>query len=534
LLLSSGFGIVKNINGLYPLPGEVLQQPGHQRERETMDLNSNRKFADEIDSLMGAVHSFHSSRQTIDFIVRLMVEKFGVYGSVFVFLQSGKGLGVEWQSFYPETLFTSKLYEVDFNNLALIFQRSSQPFLISKAELLEMGEATREWSLRHGVNSALIIPILYEQDVEALLISYRTEEQAGFTEAEIESAVFTVRLIHAVLKWQIQSEKSDQNSRELDQMLRASLSMTESLKLNEVLNAILNNALQLLPDVNDAHIFLYENSILHFGAAMYQNGTTGKVWAEPRPGGLTYTVAKSGKMILVKNMREDPIFSAQPDWSGSIVGLPLTCGDDVLGVMTLAKLTPIGFSKHEIEILNRLSSQASNVIQNVKMHDLISMQAYTDSLTGLPNRRAFEWEAQKVFEQAQRYHRIFTIAILDLDGFKRINDTYGHGIGDDSLRIIAHCMKSAIRKSDFLARFGGDEFVILFPETSADLAGQVLENLLKRVISCRIPVQPEHFETLTVSYGVMSYPHDGSDVKTLIELADQMLYQHKETSARSL
>ena len=262
-------------------------------------------------------------------------------------------------------------------------------------------------------------------------------------------------------------ENTEQKIIEQDQMLRASLSMTDSLNLEEVLTAILKNALQLLPEANDAHIFLYENECLKFGAAMFQNGTVGNVWAEPRQDGLTYNVARKGKMILVDNMKADPLYTNSPEeWHGSIIGIPLIDKDIVVGVMTLAKLTTRKFNPKEITILNRLADQAARVIQNVNVHSLISLQAYTDPLTAIPNRRAFEWEASKLLEMSTRYAHSFSIAMLDLNGFKRINDSYGHATGDDCLRILTHCMKNAIRKTDFLARYGGDEFIILFPETA--------------------------------------------------------------------
>jgi len=493
-----------------------------------MDFNTDKSLLKDTDTLFKTINKFSSSQQTIDFLVQWMVDYFLLYGSAFVEIKSGKGLGAEWRSFYPDDLFSAKLYEVDFNEQALFYQRTPTPLIIPRSALLESGDATSNWVIRQQIETALVIPIQYNIDVEALCILYRTKDHTEFTEKIIEIASIITRLVANVLKWQIQVERVNLSTKELDQMLRASLSMTESLKLNEVLHAILHNALQLLPDVNDAHIFLYENKKIQFGAAMFQNGITGKVWAEPREDGLTYRVARSGKMIIINNMQKDPLYMDIPDWKGSIIGIPLLAGDDVLGVMTLAKLNPVGFSAHEIEILDRLSNQASNVVQNVRTHDQISIHAYTDSLTSLPNRRSFDWESQKILDQAQRYDRTFTIAMLDLDEFKRINDTYGHAIGDDSLRIIAQCMKNAIRKSDFLSRFGGDEFVIVFPETTKEMASQVLENLLDRVDKCLIPIEKEHFECLTVSYGMASFPEDALDIKTLINLADQQLYLQKQ------
>ena len=494
-----------------------------------MKLNQEPGFINHLDNLMEHIHKSTSSQQTIDILIHWMVDTFQLCGSAFVRIQSGKGLGAEWLSFYPDNLFSSKLHEIDFNDQALIYQRESKPFIIERSGLLSLNEVTRDWAIRQNIHSALLIPIQYKMDIESLLLLYRREEQPQFSQLEVEEAAFVTRFVANLLKWQIVTENTEQYAKELDQMLRASLSMTESLNLNDVLNAILDNALELIPDVNDAHIFFYENYVLNFGAAKFCDGTTGTVWAGPRDDGLTYRVARTGKTIRVDNMSEDSLFLNMPNWQGSIIGIPLINNEDVLGVMILAKLEPVGFSNHETDILNRLGNQAANVIHNVRTHNVISLQAFTDSLTALPNRRSFEWEAQKILDLAQRYQRSFTVAMLDLDKFKRINDTYGHAIGDDSLRIIAHCMKNELRKTDFLARFGGDEFVILFPETTLELASQVIDNLIKRVVMCRIPVRQDQFETLTVSFGLANFPVDGDDLKTLIKLADDRLYQHKET-----
>ena len=274
-----------------------------------MEINRETGFFNHIDHLMEQVHKCTSSQQTIDFLIRWMVETYQLCGSAFVRIQSGKGLGAEWLSFYPENLFSSKLYEIDFNDQALIYQRQSKPFIIDRNGLLSINELTRDWAIRHNIYSAVLIPIQYKMDIESLLLLYRGEEQPQFSQQELEDTALVTRMVANVLKWQINSEGMEQYARELDQMLRASLSMTESLNLNDVLNAILDNALELIPDVNDAHIFLYENYVLNFGAAKFCNGTTGTVWAEPREDGLTYRVARTGITIRVDDMSERFAFS---------------------------------------------------------------------------------------------------------------------------------------------------------------------------------------------------------------------------------
>lgn len=471
-----------------------------------------------------------SSLDSVKHSCQWLKKVFSGYGCAYATLHSDSGLGVEWIYWVPDDLFNEKIREVDFSGMILKYQNIQESTIISASEVKTLNQLSFDWVERNQIRDALALPYLYNQDVKGLFLVYRQDEQPKFTLKEIQFASVVSKLISRILELQISLENKEKQIIEQDQMLRASLSMTDSLNLEEVLTAILKNALQLLPETNDAHIFLYENECLKFGAAMFQNGTSGSVWAEPRKNGLTYNVARKGQMIVVDNMHTHPLYKNTPEeWHGSIIGIPLIDKEIVVGVMTLAKLTARQFQPKEITILNRLADQAARVIQNVSVHSLISLQAYTDPLTAIPNRRSFEWEAAKLLEFSTRYKHSFTVAMLDLNGFKRINDSYGHASGDDCLRILAHCMKNAIRKTDFLARFGGDEFIILFPETGLDLAQQVVKKLQKRVAQCQIPIAPKKIETLTISYGLATFPDDGNVIKPLIELADSRLYAAKNT-----
>lgn len=498
-----------------------------------MDVEKEMEFqSQEVFSQLSLVlKNTKTSLDSIKTTCQWLMNIFNGFGSAYATLHSDIGLGVEWITWVPETLFNEKIREVDFSEMILKYQNMRESAIIPASDVKTLNQLSLHWVERNQIRDALALPFFYNQDVNGLFLIYRQDQQPEFTIEEVQLASIISKLISRVLELQILLENTEQKIIEQDQMLRASLSMTDSLNLEEVLTAILKNALQLLPEANDAHIFLYENERLKFGAAMFQNGTVGHVWAEPREDGLTYNVARKGKMILVDNMKADPLYINSPqEWHGSIIGIPLIDKDIVVGVMTLAKLTTKKFSPKEITILNRLADQAARVIQNVNIHSLISLQAYTDPLTAIPNRRAFEWEASKLLEMSTRYEHSFSVAMLDLNGFKRINDSYGHATGDDCLRILTHCMKNAIRKTDFLARFGGDEFIILFPETANDLANQVAKKLQKRVAQCQIPIAPNKIETLTVSYGLATFPDDSNLISKLIELADNRLYASKNKS----
>ncbi len=155
---------------------------------------------------------------------------------------------------------------------------------------------------------------------------------------------------------------------ELEAIQRASLSLTASLELPQVLDSIVHVAFDLV-SAQDAHIFLYAEGRLTFGVALWADGRRDKPFAEPRPNGLTYTVAREGKAIIVPDMRTHPLFAdAPPDWEGAIVGLPLKIGERVVGVMNVARLKSGPFSEAELRALRLLADQAAIAIENARLH----------------------------------------------------------------------------------------------------------------------------------------------------------------------
>ncbi|PKO16131.1 MAG: hypothetical protein CVU39_08885 [Chloroflexi bacterium HGW-Chloroflexi-10] len=481
------------------------------------------------DFLLQSIRLSQTSDHTIRLVVNYLFSTYNIAGSAFAGVLSQGGFGLDWKFRQPEDLFTENILAIDFSPLVSTFQTAMETWNVPVELLINILPQTKEWCDHLNIERIFLVPTHLEQDITGVFVLFKNSAQGIFEPDEIQQIRSLVGIVEIILQWQLKTEQIEQKIFEQDKMLRASLSMTESLNLEEVLNAILKNALELIPTAHDAHIFLYENEILNFGAALFHDGASGEVWAEPRPDGLTYTVARQKKIIAVNDIRSHELFRNAPaDWHGSIIGIPLLNDDTVIGVMTLANLVPQNFNEHEIQILNRLADQAANVIQNVRTHSLIILQAFTDPLTGLPNRRSFEWEAQNLLNLAHRYGYHFSVAMLDLNGFKRINDTYGHAVGDDTLRIIAHCMKSAMRKSDFLARYGGDEFILLLPETDTKVGKIVLQKILDRVQKCYIPVESEKYECLSVSYGLATYPSDDLEIKNLVNLADKNMYENKQ------
>jgi diguanylate cyclase (GGDEF)-like protein len=323
-------------------------------------------------------------------------------------------------------------------------------------------------------------------------------------------------------------QASRQRTEELEAVRKAALSVTASLDLQQVLAAILKGTLELLSDVEDAHIFLYQKGRLAFGAARWGNEENEGIWAEPRLDGLTYTVAKGGEEIIVEDMQAHPLFAEKNvDWVGAIIGLPLKIGQTVVGVMNVAYQEPRRFSESELRILKLLGDQAAIAIDKARLHQLIEQQAHTDALTGLPNRRDFIQRLELEVLRSRRYRHPFALAMMDINHFKAVNDRYGHPAGDLVLQQTGQYFVDFIRDTDFVARYGGDEFVFIFPETNLVSAQRLLTKLFGNYEKLPLKLPGDKEIKLSAAFGIAVFPEMADDGKNLVQLADQAMYQHK-------
>lgn len=322
----------------------------------------------------------------------------------------------------------------------------------------------------------------------------------------------------------------DQQAAELDALKRISLNLTSTLDVKGVLMQVASEALGLVRHARDIHIYLYENGRLVFGAAMNQNGPQNEKWGSPRSNGLTNTVAHTKKMIQVEDMRTDPLYKdAPPDWHGSIVGIPMLYGDVVVGVLNLSRTVTGTFSEAEIRLLRLLAELAAIAIINARLHASISTQAYTDTLTGLPNRRALDETLESEIQRARRYHHHFAVIMMDLDGFKAINDTYGHETGDFILKKAFGFLNTQKRNTDFLARYGGDELTMILPETTLNATVIAASKLQEKLRAFNVTLPDGSTPTLDISGGIAVYPFHGHEASELLRAADAALYRAKKS-----
>ncbi len=320
-----------------------------------------------------------------------------------------------------------------------------------------------------------------------------------------------------------------QQTAELDALKKLSINLTSSLDLPDVLDAVVSEAIRLIENARDVNIFLYKNHKLSFGAALDADGTRNKPWSKPRSNGLTYTVAREGTMIIVEDMQNHPLFQNVPQhWMGSIIGIPLKVGNTVVGVMNMARSIIGGFSSSELRLLSLLSDQAAVAISNASLHQMISRQAYSDTLTGLPNRRALDERLEEEVLSARRNNYSFAVIMMDLDGFKAVNDTYGHATGDDVLRLVFNQMARGVRTTDFLARYGGDELTLILSQTELSSAQIVCEKITEGMKKLKFRLPDGRRLKLSISGGIALFPVHARTGPDLLRAADAALYQAKK------
>ena len=323
-----------------------------------------------------------------------------------------------------------------------------------------------------------------------------------------------------------------QQTDELDTLRKLSLNLTSSLNLPTVLDAVVTEAMRLVKKARTTRIFIYNSDgFLEFGAALDDDGTRNHSVPLSNKDGLTYTVACSGEQIVIEDLKNHQIYkdvSEEDESEGSIIGIPLKFNDNVVGVMNLSKSVPDGFAPSELRLLGLLADQAAVAIFNASLHQTVSTQAYTDTVTGLPNRRALDEHLEQEVYSARRNGYTFAVIMMDLDGFKQVNDSYGHTIGDQVLKAVSSYLVTGLRSTDFLVRYGGDEFTLILSKTDPPAVRLVMDKLLKKVKSFSYDAPNGNKIGLGLSAGIAFYPEHARTPADLLHVSDQALYQTKK------
>jgi diguanylate cyclase (GGDEF)-like protein len=246
----------------------------------------------------------------------------------------------------------------------------------------------------------------------------------------------------------------------------------------------------------------------------------------PREQGLHWAVMKAGTPLLVPDMTADPRVYRRLGDVRSGIYTPLMIHGHPIGVLAAHRTDVDAFTEADLNLLTVVARYLAGAVEVARLHDELKELAATDPLTGLANRRCFLDRLAAELARSRRTNRAFSIALLDLDGLKAINDVHGHGVGDQVLIQVAAALKQSARASDLAARLGGDEFVLLFPETSSAQAEAHVSRL--QPIEISVPNGATKRLQMSFCWGSAAWPEDGQDLERLMQVADTRLYVRKQ------
>jgi diguanylate cyclase (GGDEF)-like protein len=247
--------------------------------------------------------------------------------------------------------------------------------------------------------------------------------------------------------------------------------------------------------------------------------------------GLTGKVLEIGRTLYIPDVEITPDFSGihfgKREHTRSVLALPLQVGDRMIGMLSVQSYQPNAYTIEDQYLIEMLAVTAAIAIENSRLLKEIQWLAITDPLTNLYNRRGLFELGEREVERFRRFDRPFCVFMIDLDLFKLVNDTHGHAIGDQVLVGLTRGLQGQIREIDIIGKYGGEEIVVVLPETEIEAAMQAAERLRQFVQAHPFPTDRGDI-TVTISIGVAQISAHITDLATLIDRADSAMYVAKQ------
>ncbi len=375
-----------------------------------------------------------------------------------------------------------------------------------------------------STRSELAMPLMVRNEVVGVLDCQ--SDKADFFDAE---TIDLLRLFSMQASIALQNARlyslEQRRAAQLEAINAIAKQTTGVLELEQLLDKVCALILESFP-VDEVAVLLREDDDLILKA---QQGTLTPHLTVgsrlPAGEGLATRALASGRTVLENDVRKVAGYVKGYEETLSEMCLPLVSFGQGLGVLALESASAGAFEASDMQALESMADICAVAIQNADFFERVRQMAYLDGLTGIFNRRYFEMRIAEEIERAGRYNGRLAVIMLDIDLFKRLNDEFGHLLGDEVLRQVSTVLGQQIRKADVLCRYGGEEFVVLAPETTGEKAMGVAEKLRRVVGSWHFPGVPR---PVTISAGVADFPGDGTTRDEIVKAADAALYAAKQ------
>ncbi|MBI5531525.1 MAG: diguanylate cyclase [Deltaproteobacteria bacterium] len=377
------------------------------------------------------------------------------------------------------------------------------------------------------------IPVMEQEHVRGILVVDRTEDEP-FGEGEQELLVAATRYVLRAIQNERVFVQLERAKVEQGKLYRAARSLGAAMSERDVVEASVRSAREIAAFDFAAITIFDETKRTHEIRAVSGEGADALVGVRYRHNaGLVSMVVQNRYPLPYKgefDSAHQVIFTARahPPQLPSMLVLPLLVGDRALGTLVLGAKRRGAFGDSVRPTLEVLASHVAVSLSNARMVKRLEELATSDGLTGLYNKRALLDMVQSKIAAAVRFSRKLSVMTIDLDHFKNVNDTYGHDIGDQVLKGLGAILRKTKRATDVVARFGGEEFVVLCEETDTEgatlMAERVREELQKTTFHT-----PKGPFNVTCSIGISTFPEAGRDWETLFKASDEALYISKRS-----
>ncbi|HZD58023.1 MAG TPA: GAF domain-containing protein [Anaerolineales bacterium] len=325
-----------------------------------------------------------------------------------------------------------------------------------------------------------------------------------------------------------------QRASQLDALNEATGALLTTIDLESLLNQILASARHAIPKAEKGTLLLVDeiSGNLEIKAVAGYADPRMRLSGLPEERGYVIKAVQEKKAILVSNLDDYPEMYYRGEIEEllaikSAIVAPMKFKQRVLGALSLNASEPEIFGQADLDLLASFAATATAAIRNAQLHAEVQRLAITDSLTNLYNRRGLFELGQRELDRLRRFERPLAAIMLDIDYFKKINDTYSHAIGDQVLQALATRCIQYLRDTDILGRYGGEEFAILLPETDEKSACQVAERLRENMTQS--PIQTDRGPiSITISLGVTMASGETKNLAILLDRADTAMYAAKQ------
>ncbi len=333
-----------------------------------------------------------------------------------------------------------------------------------------------------------------------------------------------------------QARRAEEERRLLSEVMRdTAAALNAALELKDVFRVVLDSVVRLIPcdAVNIMQVDRRQTVrvVSHWGFDRMAPGTEELLrtarWPLKKINTLRIMVRSHQPYMLEDVRHSNWFYTPFSLWTRSYLGAPIVVKDETIGFINLLSATPRFFTEDHAGRLMTLADQTAVAVERAHLFEQLQELATTDSLTGLSNRRHFFEVADQAFERARRYHGRLSALMLDVDHFKKVNDLYGHSVGDQVLQEVSRLCRQNMRRVDIIGRYGGEEIAFVMPETDTEEARMAAERLRQIIEGYSFETQAGRL-SVTVSIGVAGLKEEDNALHFLLDRADQALYRAKQ------